>query len=60
MKYIRFQIVSLTGFIAPLRPGGDLQHRRWYPLQPLQILWINFAIDVLLAIGLGFDAATLD
>ena len=26
------------------------------PLTPLQILWINFAIDVLLAIGLGFDA----
>src|SRR5205823_2640407 len=26
------------------------------PLTPLQILWINFAVDVLLAIGLGFDA----
>ena len=25
--------------------------------RPLQILWINFAIDVLLAVGLGFDAA---
>ena len=28
------------------------------PLLPLQILWINFAIDVLLAFGLGFDAPT--
>jgi Ca2+-transporting ATPase len=27
------------------------------PLTPLQILWINFAVDVVLAIGLGFDAA---
>ena len=27
------------------------------PLTPLQILWINFAVDVILAIGLGFDAA---
>ena len=27
------------------------------PMTPLQILWVNFAIDVLLAIGLGFDAA---
>jgi Ca2+-transporting ATPase len=27
------------------------------PLTPLQVLWINFAIDVVLAIGLGFDAA---
>jgi Ca2+-transporting ATPase len=27
------------------------------PLTPLQILWINFAVDVVLAIGLGFDAS---
>ena len=28
------------------------------PLTPLQVLWINFAIQVLLAIGLGFDSPT--
>ena len=28
------------------------------PLTPLQILWINFAVDVPLALGLGFDAPT--
>ena len=31
MKYIRFQIVSLTGFIASLRPGRNLRYRRRDP-----------------------------
>ena len=58
MKYIRFQIVSLTGFIALFVLAGIFNIAGGIPLQPLQILWINFAIDVLLAVGLGFDAAT--
>ena len=58
MKYIRFQIVSLTGFIALFVLAGIFNIAGGIPLEPLQILWINFAIDVLLAIGLGFDAAT--
>ena len=58
MKYIRFQIVSLTGFIALFVLAGIFNIAGGIPLKPLQILWINFAIDVLLAIGLGFDAAT--
>ncbi len=36
----------------------DLQHRGGSPLLPLQILWVNFAVDVVLAFGLGFDAPT--
>jgi P-type Ca2+ transporter type 2C len=28
------------------------------PLSPLQILWMNFAVDVSLSIGLGFDSPT--
>ena len=58
MKYIRFQIVSLTGFIALFVLAGIFNIAGGIPLEPLQILWINFAIDVLLAIGLGFDEAT--
>jgi P-type Ca2+ transporter type 2C len=58
MKYIRFQIVSLTGFIALFVLAGIFNIAGGIPLQPLQILWINFAIDVVLAVGLGFDAAT--
>jgi Ca2+-transporting ATPase len=58
MKYIRFQIVSLVGFIALFVLAGIFNIAGGIPLEPLQILWINFAIDVLLAIGLGFDEPT--
>jgi Ca2+-transporting ATPase len=58
MKYVRFQIVSLTGFIALFVLAGIFNIAGGIPLEPMQILWINFAIDVLLAVGLGFDAAT--
>jgi Ca2+-transporting ATPase len=58
MKYIRFQMVVLIGFILTFVGAGLFMVAEGTPLTPLQILWINFAIDVLLAIGLGFDAAT--
>ncbi|GEL93416.1 cation-translocating P-type ATPase [Cellulomonas composti] len=58
MKYIRFQMVVLTAFILTFVGAGVFTVANGTPLTPLQILWINFAIDVLLAIGLGFDAAT--
>ncbi|MFE7408051.1 HAD-IC family P-type ATPase [Isoptericola sp. NPDC057559] len=58
MKYIRFQMVVLIGFILTFVGAGVFVVAAGTPLTPLQILWINFAIDVLLAIGLGFDAPT--
>ncbi|WP_251151967.1 HAD-IC family P-type ATPase [Cellulosimicrobium sp. Marseille-Q4280] len=58
MKYIRFQMVVLVGFILTFVGAGIFMVAAGTPLTPLQILWINFAIDVLLAIGLGFDAAS--
>ncbi len=58
MKYIRFQMVVLTGFILTFVGAGIFTIADGTPLTPLQILWINFAIDVVLAIGLGFDAPT--
>jgi P-type Ca2+ transporter type 2C len=58
MKYIRFQMVVLVGFILTFVGAGIFMIAAGTPLTPLQILWINFAIDVLLAIGLGFDAAS--
>jgi Ca2+-transporting ATPase len=57
MKYIRFQIVVLVGFILTFVGAGLFTVANGTPMTPLQILWVNFAIDVLLAIGLGFDAA---
>jgi Ca2+-transporting ATPase len=58
MKYVRVQMIMLAGFILLFLGAGIFQVADGTPLLPLQILWINFAIDVLLAFGLGFDAAT--
>ncbi len=56
MKYVRVQLVMLGGFILTFLGAGIFDVANGAPLTPLQILWVNFAIDVLLAIGLGFDA----
>ncbi len=58
MKYIRFQMVVLIGFILTFLGAAIFVVADGTPLLPLQILWINFAIDVVLAVGLGFDAPT--
>jgi Ca2+-transporting ATPase len=58
MKYIRVQMIMLAGFILTFVGAGVFTIANGSPLLPLQILWINFAIDVLLAVGLGFDAPT--
>ncbi len=57
MKYVRIQLIQLGAFILLFVLAGLFDVAGGAPLNPLQILWINFAIDVLLAIGLGFDAA---
>ena len=58
MKYIRVQMIMLAGFILLFLGAGIFEIANGTPLLPLQVLWINFAIDVLLAFGLGFDAPT--
>jgi len=57
MKYVRVQIIMLGAVILLFVGAGIFDVANGAPLTPLQILWINFAIDVILAIGLGFDAA---
>ncbi len=56
MKYVRVQMIMLAGFILTFVGAGIFTIANGTPLLPLQILWINFAIDVVLAVGLGFDA----
>jgi Ca2+-transporting ATPase len=56
MKYVRVQLIMLGGFILTFVGAGIFDIAGGAPLSPLQILWVNFAVDVLLAIGLGFDA----
>ena len=46
----------LGGFILTFVGAGLFDIANGAPLTALQILWVNFAIDLLLAIGLGFDA----
>src|SRR5215203_2852290 len=58
MKYIRVQMVFLAGFILTFVGAGIFTIADGQPLLPFQILWINFATDVVLALGLGFDAET--
>jgi Ca2+-transporting ATPase len=59
MKYVRFQMVVLIGFILTFVGAAIFNIANGTPLIPLQVLWINFAIDVVLAVGLGFDRPTL-
>jgi len=58
MKYVRVQMVFLAGFILTFVGAGIFTIADGQPLLPFQILWINFATDVVLALGLGFDAET--
>jgi P-type Ca2+ transporter type 2C len=57
LKYVRIQLIELGAFILLFVGAGIFDVANGAPLSPLQVLWINFAIDVLLAVGLGFDAA---
>jgi Ca2+-transporting ATPase len=57
MKYVRVQLIMLGAFILTFVGAGAFAVANGSPLTPLQILWINFSVDVLLAIGLGFDSA---
>ena len=58
MKYLRFQMASLVAFIAVFLGATIFNIANGTPLDPLQILWLNFAIDIPLAIALGFDIPT--
>jgi Ca2+-transporting ATPase len=54
-KYIRVQMAWLVGFIATFLIATILNIAAGQPFTPLQVLWLNFAIQVPLAIALGFD-----
>ncbi len=58
MKYLRFQMATLVAFIAVFLGATIFNIANGTPLDPLQILWLNFAIDIPLAIALGFDIPT--
>lgn len=58
LKYIRFQMGSLFAFIATFLASALFNILHGVPFLPLQVLWINFTIDVFLSIGLGMGNPT--
>ena len=54
MKYIRFQMGALAGFIVTFLGASILNIVAGVPFLPLQTLWINFTTQVFQAIGLGY------
>src|SRR5689334_17158220 len=54
MRYIRFQMGVLFGFIATFLGSSLLFIAGGIPFLPLQTLFINFTVQVALAIGLGY------
>ncbi|MET0902394.1 MAG: cation-transporting P-type ATPase [Acidimicrobiales bacterium] len=54
-KYIRFQMAALVGFIATFLGAAIFGIADGIPFSPLAVLWINFVVQVPIAIALGFD-----
>ena len=58
LKYIRFQLAQLVGFILTFLGSALFNIVSGVPFTPGQILWINFLVDVPPGIRLGQDAPT--
>ena len=58
MKYIRFQMGSLFAFILTFLGAALFNILSGIPFEPLQVLWINFTIDIFLSLGLGLGNPT--
>ena len=54
LKFIRFQMTTLVGFILSFLAAGFLGIAGGVPFNPLQILWINWFVDGPIGIALGF------
>ncbi len=54
-KYIRFQMTALVAFIASYLGAAFFVIAGGVPFTPLVVLWINFLVQVPIAIALGFD-----
>jgi Ca2+-transporting ATPase len=55
VKYLRFQMEVLIAFIVCFLLAAFFNIASGQPFNPLQVLWINFAIQVPIAMALGFD-----
>ena len=60
VRYIRYQMGQLFGFIATFLGASLLFIAQGIPFLPLQTLWVNFTVTVFLAVGLGYGKARDD
>ncbi|HEV8403036.1 MAG TPA: HAD-IC family P-type ATPase [Candidatus Limnocylindrales bacterium] len=54
LRFIRFQMAGLFGFIATFLGSALLNILGGIPFLPLQTMWLNFTVNVFQAIGLGY------
>ena len=54
MRFIRFQMAGLFGFIGTFLGSSLLNILGGIPFLPLQTMWLNFTVNVFQAIGLGY------
>jgi Ca2+-transporting ATPase len=59
-RYIRFQMGCLFGYITAFLGAAIFNIADGVPFLPLQTIWINFAIQVTQAIGLGYGKPATD
>jgi P-type Ca2+ transporter type 2C len=54
-KYVRFQMTALVAFIIAYLGAALFRRLGGVPFTPTVVLWINFLVQVPIAIALGFD-----
>jgi Ca2+-transporting ATPase len=54
-KYIRFVLLELVAFVLTFLGATLLNLAGGEPFTPVQILWINFAVNAPFGVALGFD-----
>ncbi len=57
-KYIRFVLLELVAFVLTFLGATLVNLAGGQPFTPVQILWINFAVNALFGVALGFDEET--
>ena len=58
MKFLRFQLTTLMGYIIMFVGASAFNIAGGVVLTASQIIWINFAVDVPLALALGMDKSS--
>ena len=54
LRFIRFQMAGLFGFIATFLGSSLLNILGGIPFLPLQTMWLNFTVNVFQGVGLGY------